>query len=69
MPPSMDVLKKRLKKRKTEKGRGLARRLKVAKKELAYLKRYDYVVVNDSLVRAVETFKAIITAERNKVEK
>lgn len=67
LPPSFELLKMRLKKRKTEGKKMLAQRLKVAKKELTYLNRYDYVIVNDSLAKAVDALKSIIAAERNKI--
>lgn len=67
LPPSMGVLKKRLKSRNTEGARTFNKRMKVARKELTYLKKYNYVIVNDSLAKAVEALKAIIVAERNKI--
>lgn len=67
LPPSMELLKKRLRKRKTEKKETLAERLKVAKKELGYINRYDYAVLNDSLAEAVNILRSIIVAERNRV--
>lgn len=66
--PNFSLLKERLSKRKTEDKRSLAKRLKVAKKELTYLNKYDYVIVNDSLVKAVSALKSILTAERHKVK-
>lgn len=69
LPPSMKLLKNRLKKRKTEEVRTLTHRLEVAKKELTYVNKYDYTIVNDRLDKAVETFKSIIAGERNKNRK
>jgi len=66
--PNFSLLRERLKRRQTEDKRSLAKRLKAAKKELTYLNRYDYVIVNDSLGRAVSALKSIITAERHKVK-
>jgi len=67
VPPSFDELKKRLHKRNTEHVTTINERLKVAKKELAYVKKYDYVVINDSIGKALRRLKTIITAERHKV--
>lgn len=67
LPPSMALLKKRLKGRMTESRESREKRLKRARKELAYLKRYDYAIVNDNLARAVESLKSIIVAERNRI--
>lgn len=66
-PPSMEVLKRRLKNRNTEDKGVLLKRLKVAKRELACLHRYDYVIVNDNLARAVENLKSIIIVERSRI--
>lgn len=67
LPPSMALLKKRLKGRMTESRESSEKRLKRARKELAYLKRYDYAIVNDNLAKAVELLKSIIVAERNRI--
>lgn len=66
LPPSLADLKNRLKKRKTDSGREIARRIDVAKRELTYLSRYDYAVINDNLKRAADKLEAIVTAERCK---
>jgi len=69
LPPSFRLLKKRLKSRSTEDKETIAKRLKIAERELSYSKRYDYTVVNNSLREAVDTVKSIITAERNRVRR
>ena len=69
LPPSFELLKKRLKGRRTEDGRTMARRLKVAKRELGYSKRYDYAIVNNNINKAVEALRSIIIAERNRVRR
>ena len=63
-PPSLALLRKRLEGRKTEGGKSLARRLKVAKQEMGYRKRYNHVIVNDKLEKAVRRLKEIIRRER-----
>jgi guanylate kinase len=67
LPPSIAMLKRRLKKRKTETTEAAARRLRVAKKELALSGKYDYAIVNDNLAKAVEAFRSIVIAERNRL--
>ena len=67
LPPSLKMLKRRLRNRKTETKETVTRRLRIAKRELAYRKRYDYEIVNDNLAKAVAALKAIIIAERNSV--
>lgn len=60
-PPSLEVLKERLKKRGTEDGKSLKTRLDRAKKEMAYASRFDYVVINDDLEEAYSQIKKIVT--------
>jgi guanylate kinase len=63
MPPSAEVLLQRLSGRGSETGERLLVRLRNAKAEIADVWRYQYVVVNDDLGRAVERVSAIIDAE------
>ena len=69
MPPSIDELLMRLKKRHTESLADLDLRLKTAEKEIDQLPLFDYVVVNkwDRIDLAVSEIKAIITAEKCRV--
>ena len=67
LPPSASELKNRLRKRKTDNHLEISRRMRVAKRELTYLPRYAYSVVNDNLERAADRLEAIIAAERRKV--
>jgi guanylate kinase len=62
-PPSISELKRRLKKRATESDEVIDARVAQAKEEMKYANKYDYVIVNDVLEKAVEDFKAIIRAE------
>ena len=67
LPPSLEELKRRIEGRGTETPESLARRLKNAVAEIKIGLEYDYVVVNDSIDKAVDEIKAILTAERLKV--
>ena len=69
MPPSLAVLKKRLSRRGTESEEQVKRRMKIALREIAEAKRYDYVVVNDVLEDAVEDFISIIVSNRSSIER
>ena len=60
-PPDMEVLKQRLQGRQSEDEASLSVRMERARLELAYADRFDKVVVNDDLEKAVETITAIIT--------
>ena len=63
LPPSANVLMTRLMARKTESREALRVRLGSALKELEAIDGYDYVVMNDSLDRAVSAVSSIIDAE------
>lgn len=64
VPPSLDELENRLVGRNTETREVIDRRLGRAKEELALYKQYDYVVVNDRLVEAIEEIQCIVRAEK-----
>lgn len=68
-PPSLAVLEKRLRLRGTEQEEDIKRRLDIAADELKKIVDYDYVVINDALVNAVEDVKSIIKAEQLKVSR
>ena len=63
LPPSADVLLRRLRERRTESADQLAARLRSAVDELRAVGEYQYVVVNDEVERAVRTVGAIVDAE------
>ncbi len=60
MPPSIEELEKRLRKRKTENDLEIEFRIKRAKEEMTYADKFDKVVINDDLNTAIEeTCKAV----------
>jgi guanylate kinase len=63
LPPSADVLLRRLRQRRTENTEQLVARLRSAVEELRAVEEYRYVVVNDDLERSVSRVGAIIDAE------
>lgn len=69
MPPSADALVARLTGRRTESADGLVRRLAHAADELAVVRDYDYVVINDDLEHAVFQVVAIVEAESRRVSR
>jgi len=69
LPPSLDVLKKRLVGRETDSRYEIKKRLNLAQKELSFVKNYDYAIINDSLKKAVGKVENIIIAERCRVVK
>ena len=67
IPPSVDILAMRLRRRKTEDPEALNFRLRAALSELQVMEKYDYIVVNDRVDNAVEKIRAIIRAEKERV--
>ncbi|MFA5146507.1 MAG: guanylate kinase [Candidatus Omnitrophota bacterium] len=66
LPPSMRILKKRLRERMSDGEETMAVRLRLARKEMACKDRYDYRVVNDELHTAYRKLKNIIKREIKK---
>lgn len=69
MPPSMRELKNRLVKRGTESKEKIIERFKNAYKEINEVSKYNYVVINDEVDKAVEKVHSIMMAERCRVER
>ena len=67
LPPSMSELRKRLTGRGTETEEAIELRLGETLKELSYIEKYDYCVVNGELEEAVARVKSIVVAEHSKV--
>ncbi|MBR3623494.1 MAG: guanylate kinase [Selenomonadaceae bacterium] len=66
LPPSMEELERRIKGRGTETEESLKKRLGAAKAEIALGEKYTYIVVNDTVDKAVSDIRAILAAERLK---
>jgi guanylate kinase len=64
MPPSMEVLERRLRGRSKDSEAAIKERLRVARQEVASYAEYDFVVVNDELVATVDGLRSIVLAER-----
>ncbi|MDR1124423.1 MAG: guanylate kinase [Elusimicrobiota bacterium] len=67
-PPSMAELKKRIAAR-NDGTKDIKVRMESARKEMAQIKFYDYLIINDILPDAVRECRAVITAERRKVRR
>lgn len=63
-PPSFEELAARLRGRGTEDEAKVQKRLETAKGELAQQDKFDYVVVNDTVDRAVDEIKGILASRR-----
>ena len=66
-PPSLSELKNRIVNRGTETESDINLRMNNARKELSYIKNYDYLVVNDHLNSAINLVNEIINAEKHRV--
>ena len=69
MPPSFQVLERRLRGRSSDPEQALQRRLETARAEVSSYREYDYVVVNDDLESTVVRLQEIIAAERSRVHR
>jgi guanylate kinase len=67
MTPSFGVLEKRLRKRKKDSESVIQKRLKNARRELSYMPRYDYLIINDDLKAAVSRLENVVVAEHMKL--
>lgn len=68
LPPSMEALRQRLQRRRTESPAQIRARLRLARRELRAAPRYDHRVVNDDVRRALAHLEAIIVAARRRTD-
>ena len=64
MPPSLELLEKRLRRRGTETDEMIQRRLSVAEQEMAQWRAYDYLIISGHLDDDFEQAKSILIAEK-----
>ena len=64
LPPSLEILEKRLRARGTDDEKVIRTRLHKAAMEIKNCVSYDYLLFNDRLEEAVEELKSILIAER-----
>ncbi|MCX7746847.1 MAG: guanylate kinase [Clostridia bacterium] len=64
LPPSFEELRKRIIGRGTEIAEVIEKRLEKAKKEIAFISNYDYIIINDEVNRAVDELDSILKAEK-----
>ena len=69
VPPTMDELKKRITKRGTEGRDVILKRFHCAFEEINFIKRYNYIIVNDTVEEAVQKMEAILLAEKCRVDR
>lgn len=66
IPPSFEILEKRLRNRGTDSEDAIQKRLLTAKNEIERANEYDYIVENDCLENAINDVLTIIKAEKLK---
>lgn len=64
LPPSMEILKERLKGRSADEKIDIDLRMRKAVEEIQRCRDYDFIVINDDLNQAAREIEAIITAQR-----
>ena len=60
MPPSVDALHERLRKRGTDSPEKIEKRLAKAGREIEFAPKFDYVVLNDDLDTAVDVTEKLV---------
>src|SRR5882762_2696559 len=63
-PPSLAVLEERLRKRGTDSAAIIAKRLSVARQEIAQWKNFDYLLISTSITEDLRRMLAVIEAEK-----
>ena len=64
LPPSLNILEKRLRDRATDNDDAISKRTKKASTELINCEWYDYIIINDNLQQAAEKAESIIRSDR-----
>jgi guanylate kinase len=64
LPPSFEILRRRLTGRQSENSQALAVRLQNSRGEVEHYREFDYLVLNDDVERAATQLAAIVYAER-----
>ena len=69
LPPSFQILERRLRGRSADSEEAMQRRLAAARAEVGAYVDYDYVVINDQLEPTVVRLQEIIAAERSRTHR
>lgn len=64
LPPSLEELRSRLEGRGTDAEEVIRRRFMKAREEMQEYKKYEYVIINDSIDRALDCLVSIVKAQR-----
>ena len=66
LPPSIEELERRLKKRKQDDDEIIQKRMSKASDEMSHYPEYDYILVNDEFDKTIQEILNILNAERLK---
>jgi guanylate kinase len=69
MPPSLELLERRLRRRGTDSDETIRKRLAIAEQEMAHWRDYDYVIISGPLDDDFEQAKSIVIAEKCKASR
>ena len=69
LPPSMETLEARLRKRGKDDDEVIVRRLNQAAAEIERITLYDYVLINDDLENAIDTAILLVSADGHRVNR
>lgn len=69
LPPSYAVLSDRLRKRGLDDPEVIESRLQIARDEIRFVDRYDYVIINDVIEKAVDELKSIVLSQRCQLDR
>jgi guanylate kinase len=64
LPPSKEILERRLRERATDSAEALNKRIALAATELINCRWYDYLIINDDLEKATKALESIILSDR-----
>lgn len=68
LPPSFQVLRERLEKRKLDKKYVIEQRLRIACDEIQQYRHYDFLIINDEFEKSADELKAIVTGSRCRLD-
>lgn len=69
LPPSLEELQNRLKKRGQDSDEVIKKRMEKAKREISHYNEYDYLIVNDVFDESVLALRSIVLAHRFEMER
>jgi guanylate kinase len=69
IPPSVEALEQRLKKRETESSAVIGERVAKACAEIAQARDYAYIIINDIYAQALQALHSIVLAEKHRGER